>query len=90
MVVIILYNKKQKFEDSIDNFEDFTAVIGATLDMEDDAHSYTYEYTLDDKTFFLLNKENYMQFYNESSKATVYVYSSKEETHYYKEKQKLN
>ena len=89
MVVIKFYQTNLKFDSIADNFEDFTAIFGATVEMQD-PHLYTYEYTLDNKTFFLLNKESYFNFYIESSKATIYVYSSKEETHYFKEKQKQN
>ena len=82
MVVIIFYDFIRKNEIISDNFSDFKTIFGASADVSD-PDLLIYEYTLDNKNFLPLNEENYMQFFIDSFKATVYVYSSEEEANYF-------
>ena len=89
MVLIVFYEHNLRLDKICDSYEDFIAIVGASADISN-PELFTYEYTLDNKSFVPLNEKNYSELLAESSKATVYLYSSKEETHYYKEQLRQN
>ena len=86
MVNIIFYEDKQEIEQIPENFYDFIQIIGVFLNLES-VDNLILEYTNDNKVYKLLNSETYNEFFLSGKKdATVYVYSSIEETNYYKNK----
>ena len=86
MVNIIFYEDKQEIEQIPENFYDFIQIIGVFLNLES-VDNLILEYTNDNKEYKLLNNETYNEFFLSGKKdGNVYVYSSIEETNYYKNK----
>ena len=88
MVKIFFYGDEQRIDQIPENYIDFIQIVGAFFNIsEDEAKQLSLEYTSDDKTFTLLNEENFNDFFlGGKAETKVYVYSTFEETNAYKNK----
>ena len=86
MVLIYLYDEKQEVEQIPENFLDFKPIIGILFNLET-VDNLVMEYTHNNKDYNLLNNETYNNFFLSGTKdSSVFVYSSIEETNYFKNK----
>ena len=86
MVLIYLYDEKQEVEQIPENFLDFKPIIGILFNLET-VDNLVMEYTHNNKDYYLLNNETYNNFFLSGTKdSSVFVYSSIEETNYFKNK----
>ena len=84
MVKIYFCNDEQELETIPEKYSDFTQLIGNLFGLQE-IDIFIFEYTLDDKKYFLLNQGTYTNFYNENQNAKVYMYPIYEDSHYYKQ-----
>ena len=86
MVKVIFYEEEQTLDQIPEAYYEFTQTIGAFFGIEE-AEKLILEYTTDNKTYILLNNENYNDlFLNGNNNTIVYVYSSLEESNAFKNK----
>ena len=68
-------------------FEELTSLIQNMLGY-DNIDKLTFEYTFDEKQFFLLNNETYDKFYNNNNQNShIYMHCTYEESNYYKQEE---
>ena len=84
MVKIYFYDDEQELETIPEKYSDFTQLVGNLFRLQE-IDIFIFEYTLDDKKYFLLNQGTYTNFYNENQNAKVYIYPVYEETHHCKQ-----
>ena len=88
MVKLFFYREQQELDQIPETFYDFKNIVQALYDLEG-VEQLSFEYTSDDKHFFILNDENYEKFFLGGTKNTkVYVFFTQEETHYFQNKNK--
>ena len=81
------YEYTQEIETIPEKYEEFIQLIENLFNMED-IDKLTLEYTFDNKKYYLINKGTYNAFYNDNQNAQVFMYTSYEESNYYKNEKK--
>ena len=86
VVKIYFYDEEKEIEAIPISFEQFADLVGNLFGFQE-IEAFTFEYTFDNKKFFLLNQNTYNDFYNNNQNAKVYIYPDYEESNYYKQEQ---
>ena len=73
----------QELDTIPEKYGEFIQLIENLFNMED-IDKLTLEYTFDDKKYYLLNQGTYNAFFNDNKNAKVFMYTTYEESNYYK------
>jgi hypothetical protein len=88
MVKLFFYGERQEIDQIPESFYEFKSYAGALYNL-DEVDKLTFEYTSDDKNYFILNEESFEKFFLGGTKDTkVNIYSTFEETNYFQNKNK--
>ena len=83
MVKLFFYEEEKELDTIPENYNEFIQLIGNLFGLQE-IDIFIFEYTLNGKEYFLLNKGSYDIFYKEFQNAKVNIYTSYEETNHYK------